>query len=74
MYHAGMTEQEHTTGPNLTLMLIMLGIINPFAIQVFLPSMPGLAEDFSTSHVAVQLTVSLYVGAFAFAQLLRTAL
>jgi len=56
------------------LMLIMLGIINPFAIQVYLPSMPGLAEDFSTSHVAVQLTVSLYVGAFAFAQLLRTAL
>lgn len=74
MYHAGMTEQEHTTLPNLTLMLIMLGIINPFAVQVFLPSMPGLVEDFSTRHAAVQLTVSLYVGAFAFAQLLRTAL
>ena len=69
MYHAGMTKQEHTTGPNLTLMLIMLGIINPFAFQVFLPSLPGLAEDFSASHAAVQLTVSLYVGAFAFAQL-----
>ncbi len=40
-------------------MLIMPGIINPFAIQVFLPSMPGLVEDFSTSHAAVQLTVSL---------------
>lgn len=69
MYHAGMTEQEHTTGPNLTLMLIMLGIINPFAFQIFLPSLPGLVEDFSASHAAVQLTVSLYVGAFAFAQL-----
>ena len=40
-------------------MLIMLGIINPFAFQVFLPSLPGLAEDFSASHAAVQLTVSL---------------
>ena len=59
MYHAGITEQEHTTGPNLTLMLIMLVIINPFAIQVLRPSMPGLAENFSTSHAAVQLTVSL---------------
>ena len=74
MYHAGMTEQEHTTLPNLTLMLIMLGIINPFAFQIFLPSLPGLVEDFSASHAAVQLAVSLYVGAFAFAQLLRTAL
>ena len=50
-------------------MLVMLGIIGPFALQVFLPSMPGLVEEFGASHGEVQLTISLYVAAFAFAQL-----
>lgn len=50
-------------------MLVMLGMVGPFAMQVFLPSLPGLVDEFSTSQAAVQLTISLYVGAFAFAQL-----
>jgi len=58
-----------TQPPNVTPMLILLGIVNPFAFQVFLPSMPGLVDEFGSSHAAVQLTVSLYVGTFAFAQL-----
>jgi len=69
MYQAGISEKNLTSGPSLTFMLIMLGVVNPFAFQVFLPSMPGLIEEFGASHNAVQLTVSLYVGAFAFAQL-----
>ncbi len=62
-------DQTATTARNITPLLIMLGIINPFAFQVFLPSMPGLIEDFGASRAAVQLTVSLYIATFAFAQL-----
>jgi DHA1 family bicyclomycin/chloramphenicol resistance-like MFS transporter len=64
-----MIQQDRINGPSLTFMLIMLGVISPFALQIFLPSMPGLVVDFGASHTAVQLTISLYVGAFAFAQL-----
>ncbi len=69
MYHAPMTKQENNTGPSLKFMLIALAVISPFAFQVFLPSMPGLVDDFGASPAAVQLTASVYVGAFAFAQL-----
>ena len=64
-----MIQRDHIDGPSLTFMLIMLGVISPFALQIFLPSMPGLVVDFGASHGAVQLTISVYVGAFAFAQL-----
>jgi len=64
-----MIQQGRTTGPSLTFMLVMLGVVSPFALQIFLPSMPGLIADFGASHAAVQLTISVYVGAFAFAQL-----
>jgi len=69
MYHAGMTSQDRAFRPGLTFMLVMLGMVGPFALQIFLPSMPGLVDEFATSHAAVQMTISLYVGAFAFAQL-----
>lgn len=64
-----MIQKDNINGPSLMFMLIMLGVISPFALQIFLPSMPGLVVDFDASHGAVQLTISLYVGAFAFAQL-----
>ena len=50
-------------------MLVMLGIVGPFALQVFLPSLPGLKEEFNASYAEVQLTVSLYLLTFACAQL-----
>ena len=53
----------------MTFMLVMLGMVGPLALQIFLPSMPGLVDEFNTTPAAVQLTISLYVGAFAFAQL-----
>lgn len=64
------TKLEPFTGHFVTMMLIMLGMIGPFAFQIFLPSMPGLAEEYGTSTAAVQLTVSLYLVTYAFAQLL----
>mgnify|MGYP005629255895 FL=1 len=77
MYHAAMTTPYHAAdlppapSPklNMTFMLVMLGMVGPLALQIFLPSMPGLVDEFNTTPAAVQLTISLYVGAFAFAQL-----
>ena len=58
-----------TSGPALKAMLIMLGFIGPFALQIFLPSVPGLITEFGVDHATVQLTISLYLGTFAVAQL-----
>ena len=69
MSRDGITKIAPVTGPNLTMILIMLGMIGPFAFQIFLPSMPGLAAEFGVSTAAVQTTVSLYLVTFACAQL-----
>jgi len=69
MYRAEISKKESISGSGLTFILITLGVVSPFAFQIFLPSMPGLITEFGASHAAVQLTVSLYVGAVAFAQL-----
>lgn len=58
-----------TSGPGLMAMLVMLGFSGPFALQIFLPSMPGLVSEFGVDQAAVQLTVSLYLATFAAAQL-----
>ena len=50
-------------------LLVLLSLSTPFAFHVFLPSLPGLAQTFDASPAMAQLTVSLYLGAFAFAQL-----
>lgn len=69
MSHDGITKLRPKAGPNLTTMLIMLGMIGPFAFQIFLPSMPGLAVEYGVTNAAVQTTVSLYLVTFACAQL-----
>ncbi len=69
MSQDGITKIQPVAGPNLTMMLIMLGMIGPFAFQIFLPSMPGLAVEYGASNAAVQMTVSLYLVTFACAQL-----
>jgi len=64
-----MRPKHVTSGSGLTAMLIMLGFSGPFALQVFLPSVPGLMDTFGVDHATVQLTVSLYLATFAAAQL-----
>ena len=60
---------ESAYGAGLTALLVFLSVTNPFAFHVFLPSLPGLAETFDASPAMAQLTVSVYVGTFAVAQL-----
>ena len=50
-------------------LLVALSALNTIALNMFVPSMPGMADVFDTSPAAVQLTLSLYLAAFALAQL-----
>jgi len=55
--------------PSIAL-LIAMPALSPFALNIFVPSMPGLVEFFNTSPAMVQLTLSLYLAATSLAQLL----
>ena len=49
--------------------LVMAAAIGPLAMNVFLPSLPGMARHFDTDYAVMQLAVSLYLGATALLQL-----
>jgi len=55
--------------PSIAL-LVAMPALSPFALNLFVPSMPGLVEFFNTSPAMVQLTLSLYLAATSLAQLL----
>ena len=50
--------------------LVALTAIGPLAVNIFLPSMPGLMQDLNTDYATVQLTLSLYLVGLAVSQLL----
>ncbi len=50
-------------------MLIALTAIAPISIDMFLPSMPQMADDFNTSTGAISLAVTLFLFSFAGSQL-----
>ncbi|MBB4304071.1 DHA1 family bicyclomycin/chloramphenicol resistance-like MFS transporter [Rhodobium orientis] len=54
--------------PSLAI-LIAVSWINPLALNIFVPSMPGMIVALDTNAEVVQLTLSLYLGAVAIAQL-----
>ncbi|MEC9342461.1 MAG: multidrug effflux MFS transporter [Pseudomonadota bacterium] len=47
----------------------LLCAIGPFAIDMYLPAMPAIEADLSTSSAGVQMTLALYFVAFALAQM-----
>jgi DHA1 family bicyclomycin/chloramphenicol resistance-like MFS transporter len=47
----------------------LLGAVGPFAIDMYLPAMPAIAEGLGTSIVATQGTLTAYFVAFGLAQL-----
>lgn len=51
------------------LMLVAVTALGPLALNIIMPSMPGLPGEFGTSYATVQLTLSLYLVGFAVAQL-----
>ena len=51
------------------LVLGLLALVGPAAIDMYLPAMPRIAEDFGTSETRVQMTLTGYFIAFGVAQL-----
>ncbi|MEQ9174241.1 MAG: MFS transporter, partial [Alphaproteobacteria bacterium] len=54
--------------PSLAI-LVATTATGPLALNIFHPSMPGLVAVFDTSYAMVQLTLTLYLLAMAFSQL-----
>jgi DHA1 family bicyclomycin/chloramphenicol resistance-like MFS transporter len=52
----------------IALLGLLVGL-SPLAIDMYLPSMPAIAEDLAASPAAVQMTVSVYLFFFAIPQL-----
>ncbi|MBL1242263.1 MAG: multidrug effflux MFS transporter [OCS116 cluster bacterium] len=52
-------------------MLIFLSALSPVALNIFIPSMPNLTQSLGTTHSIAQLTLTLYLVAFAVAQLIH---
>ena len=51
------------------LILILITATGPLALNIFIPSMPGMLAVFNTDYGTVQLTLTLYLVATAIAQL-----
>jgi DHA1 family bicyclomycin/chloramphenicol resistance-like MFS transporter len=56
--------------PSLLLTLGLLSALTPFAVDMYLPSIPAIARDLGAPVSLAQLSVTLYLGVFAAAQLL----
>ncbi|TJZ91545.1 multidrug effflux MFS transporter [Paracoccus gahaiensis] len=57
------------TPPHM-LTLVALSGVSALSMNVFLPSLPGMARDFGVDYGVMQLSVSAYIGASAVLQLL----
>lgn len=56
------------TPPHI-LTLVALSGVSALSMNVFLPSLPGMARDFGVDYAVMQLSVSAYIGASAVLQL-----
>lgn len=57
------------TSPPSVLTLVVIAGIAPLSMNMFLPSMPAMAEYFSTEYAVIQLAVSAYLGMTALVQI-----
>ncbi|WP_295583720.1 Bcr/CflA family multidrug efflux MFS transporter [uncultured Lamprocystis sp.] len=55
--------------PSLFLTLGLLSGLTPFAIDMYLPSLPAIARDLGSSMELAQLSVTVYLAVFALSQL-----
>ena len=55
----------------LYLILGSIGLLTPFAIDMYLPAMPTIAKDLMVNNGAVQGTLTAYTAGFAIGQLLH---
>lgn len=64
-----MSKQTKKIAKPHILILILLSGLSPIALNIFLPSMPSLTENLNTNYTISQLTLTLYLAALAFGQL-----
>ncbi|MFC4175040.1 multidrug effflux MFS transporter [Microvirga sp. GCM10011540] len=56
--------------PSFIALLIAVSAVSPLGINMYLPSMPGMARAFGVDFTTIQLTLSLYLAAMALGQLI----
>ncbi|MDF1779004.1 MAG: multidrug effflux MFS transporter [Rhizobiaceae bacterium] len=65
-----MNVEQSKLGKRGTLfLLIILGAFPPLTMDLYLPALPQMAENFATSHAMINLTLGTYMVAFAFGML-----
>lgn len=67
----GIKNISHTT-KNTTLFIGILGLLSgltPFAVDMYLPSIPSIAKDLHSTVPLIQLTISIFLLSFAIGQL-----
>ena len=57
------------TARQLDLLLAAAVVVGPLAMQIYLPVLPAVADDFGVGNDIVQLTFSIYIAALALSQL-----
>ncbi|HAJ21339.1 MAG TPA: Bcr/CflA family drug resistance efflux transporter, partial [Rhodospirillaceae bacterium] len=57
-------------GVIVTTLLVLMVATGPISTDLYLPALPGLQGYFGASAATVQLTLSVYLGAFAVSQLI----
>ncbi|MFY0681257.1 MAG: multidrug effflux MFS transporter [Thalassovita sp.] len=59
---------NRTTAPNITTLILLAGI-SALAMNIFLPSLPGMAQYFDVDYSFMQLSVALYLAGNAILQI-----
>lgn len=60
---------EPSISPTVLAVLILISTTTPIAMNMYLPALPAIQADFNTSTSVVQLSLSLFLVATAFGQL-----
>ncbi|MDX1784703.1 multidrug effflux MFS transporter [Roseovarius sp. ZX-A-9] len=60
---------DRSTPPHIATLILMAGLA-ALAMNIFLPSLPGMSEYFETDYRLMQLSVALYLGVNAIVQIL----
>ncbi|MEQ8602844.1 MAG: multidrug effflux MFS transporter [Marivibrio sp.] len=65
-----MSPRRDPSGRSVTLLLVLLTALGPISTDLYLPSLPAMQRAFDAETGAIQLTLSVYMIAFAAAQLI----
>lgn len=68
--HAGQGPANAPPRPSFILLLVMVAAVSPLGINLYLPSMPGMARMLQVDYASIQFTLSVYIAAIAVGQLI----